>query len=691
MHLFSDISLWWLVPILALAIFVSFIYYRKQKLYTEASGVKKSLFVGLRSLSLCLLALLLFGLILENKDYKTEKPIFIMLVDNSLSMLNYADSTKVAKQIDGLEAKLKEKYGERFDFKAYVVGENVSDSLRTYFEGRSNLDAGFDFIYNQFYNRNIGGICFISDGNFNTGKNPVYTAEKISLTPVFSIGVGDTIQKRDQLVRNVAANEIAFLNNDFPIEVDLEAHKMGKGSSTVSIWSEGVKVAEQQVNYTDGQLDFQHVSFTLKANKEGFISYAVRLKHEANESSYENNEQRFYVEVIGTRNKILLLAQAPHPDLAAISHSIQKDQNAEVESVLLSEWKGEFQDYALVIWHDSGKAGSENTLTSLKASGVPVWVLLTPQSSGAQLRKMNLGIEIPSGGSADEVQGSVQEGFQLFMLSDELKRAIRNFPPLNVRFGNSRLNAGETLLSQRVGPVDKKEPLLAFKNEGNAKVGVLFGDGLWRWKLSDYVQNGDHQRFDELIQKIVQFLTVRKNNEPLRIHMPRRFNIVEDVLVNAEFYNSSFEQITEPNIELVLTDESGTDIRYEFAKNQKAYSLSLGRLKEGRYTWKAFTAFNGKRYEKTGSFVVENVALESLATRADHNLLRQMAEKTNGAFYTLNDADQLVNDLEKRKDLVNVSYEESTFDDLIDWKILCLLLVLSLAGEWFTRRYSGSY
>lgn len=690
MHLFSDISLWWLLPIAALAVFLALWYYRKQKLYTEASSPKKILFVGLRSISLFLLALLLFGLILESKEYKTEKPLFIMLVDNSISMLNYADSSKVAGEIDALEKKLKEKYGERFDYKTYVTGENVSDSLRTFKDGRYNLDQGFDFIYNQYYNRNIGGICFISDGNFNTGKSPIYTAEKISLTPVFAIGVGDTIQKRDQLIRNVAVNEVAFLNNDFPIEVDLEAHKMGKGTSSVSVWSEGVKVAEQNVTYTDGQLDFQHVSFTLKANKEGFISYAVRLKHEANESSYENNEQRFYVEVIGNRNKILLLAQSPHPDIAAISHSIQKDQNAEVESVLLSDWKGKFQDYALVIWHDSGKGGTDAVLNSLKSSGVPVWVLLTTQSSAAQIRKMGLGIEIPSGG-ADEVQASVQDGFQLFLLSDELKRAIRNFPPLNVRFGSSRLAAGETLLSQRVGPVDKKEPLLAFKNEGNTKVGVLFGEGLWRWKLNDYVQGGDHARFDELIQKIVQFLTVRKNNEPLRIQMPRRFNTMEDVLVNAEFYNSSFEQITEPNIELILTDESGTDYRYEFAKNQKAYSLSLGRLKEGRYTWKAFTTFNGKRYEKKGSFVVENIALESLATRADHNLLRQMAEKTNGAFYTLKNAEQLVNDLDKRKDLVNVSYEESAFDDLIDWKILFALLVLSLVGEWFTRRYSGSY
>lgn len=691
MRVFSDISLWWLLPWAIFALGIAVLYYRHQKMLEDASKAKKWLMTGLRAFSLFILGILLFGLIVESKEYKSEKPLFITLVDNSMSMLNYADSSKVAKQIDELEAKLKEKYGERFDFRSYIVGENISDSTRTYLERLSDLDKGFDFIYNKYYNRNIGGICFISDGNFNAGKNPIYSAEKISLTPVFSLGVGDTVVKRDQLIRNVAVNEVAFLNNDFPLEIDLEAHKMGKGSSTVSVWSEGTKIAEQQVNYTDGSLDFNHVSFVLSAKKVGFINYSVRLKHESKESSYENNEKRFYVEVIDSRSKILLLAQAPHPDLTAISQVIQKDQNAEVESVLLSEWKGKFSDYELVIWHEPGKTGNDATIAALKASNVPVWLLLTAQSSGSQLKKFNMGVEVPSSGSMDEVQASALESFQLFELSEELKRALKNYPPLNVRFGNARMAGGEVLITQRVGPVEKKEPLLAFKTEGNAKFGVLFGEGLWRWKISDYVSRNNNTLFDELIQKTIQFLTVKRNTEPLRVQLPNRFNVIEDVLINAEFYNSSFERINEPSISLTLTDDKGVDIRYEFAKTESAYTLSLGRLKEGRYTWKAGTTFNGKRYEKSGSFVVEDVAIEALSTHANHNLLKQIAEKTNGSFYKLAHADELLDELDLRKDIVNVSYEESTFDDLIDWKILFLLLLLSLTGEWFLRRYSGSY
>ena len=117
----------------------------------------------------------------------------------------------------------------------------------------------------------------------------------------------------------------------------------------------------------------------------------------------------------------------------------------------------------------------------------------------------------------------------------------------------------------------------------------------------------------------------------------------------------------------------------------------MGRLKKGKYSWVASTTFDGKKYEKSGVFIVDDISLEALSTHADHNLLKQIAAKTNGKFYSLANAGNLVNDIESRKDIASITYEESSFDDLIDWKWLFFLLILSLAAEWFIRRYSGSY
>ena len=605
--------------------------------------------------------------------------------------LNYKDSASIAGEVADLEKSLKEKYGDRFDFQNYVVGSDIAEGEYTFSEKESNLDKGFDFIYNQYYNRNIGGICFISDGNYNTGKNPVYSAEKISLTPVFSVGVGDTVVKRDQLIRNLAVNDIAFLNNQFPVEVDLEAHKIGKTSSVVSLWSGGQKLASQEVNYSDGTLDFQHVSFVLEAKSVGFVSYTVRIEPKDNESSYENNERSFYVEVIDSRSKILILAKAPHPDLSAVRQVLEADENIEVVSKLMGDWDGSLNDYALLIWHDPDQNGNTALPDQIRSTKTPVLYMVGGQSSGSTLDRLNIGLDYPGGNSFDEVQGNVNESFRLFEVSDDLRKGMRNFPPLTVRFGSVKLAGGSVLISQRIGSVQKKDPILAFKTESGNKYGVLIGEGLWRWKLSDYASHGNNKRFDELIQKTVQYLTVKKNTEPLRINLPNRFNVIDDVILNAEFYNSSFERITEPEISLVLKNEEGVDINYSFARNASDYTLSLGKLKKGKYSWKASASFDGKKYSKNGVFVVDDVSLEALSTHANHNLLHQIASKTNGQFYTLSNVQGLVNELESRKDIANITYEESSFDDLIDWKWLFVLLILSLAAEWFIRRFSGSY
>src|SRR5690606_32308882 len=101
---------------------------------------------------------------------------------------------------------------------------------------------------------------------------------------------------------------------------------------------------------------------------------------------------------------------------------------------------------------------------------------------------------------------------------------------------------------------------------------------------------------------------------------------------------------------------------------------TLGKLKPGKYSWSAEAKFDSKSTKKQGVFVVEDVSVESLSTHSDHNLMRQLAQETNGAFYTLNESDKLIKDVGNRKDIVNIQYEESNFNNLIDWQWVFLLV-----------------
>ena len=265
------------------------------------------------------------------------------------------------------------------------------------------------------------------------------------------------------------------------------------------------------------------------------------------------------------------------------------------------------------------------------------------------------------------------------------------WPPLTVPFGGVGVSSGDVLFTQRVGPVVKDDPVLIFTGVNGRKSGVLAGEGIWKWKFSEYSRKKETKAFDELIQKTTQYLTVKKNNDPLRVQLPKRFSVNEEVIINAEFYNSSLESITKPDINLELTDAEGKTVDYTFAKQNQSYKLLLGKLKEGTYSWTARTKYDGKQYAKSGRFVVVNSTLENLESHANHTLLRQLSEKSNGAFYHPDELSTLLEDISKRKDIVNVNYAESSFKELIDVKWLFFLLILLLGTEWFLRRRAGSY
>ena len=161
--------------------------------------------------------------------------------------------------------------------------------------------------------------------------------------------------------------------------------------------------------------------------------------------------------------------------------------------------------------------------------------------------------------------------------------------------------------------------------------------------------------------------------------------------MSAEFYNASFDLTTSPEIAFYLTNAEGVSTEYTFGKNEKDYTLDLGTLNQGVYNWKASAKYSGLNHKKSGSFIVENRSVEDLETHANHNILEQISTKSKGQFYTLNKTEKLINEIENRKDIVNVSYQESIFLKLIDWKLLLVGIVFLLSIEWFVRRYSGLY
>jgi hypothetical protein len=694
MRFTSDLSIWWTLPWLIISIIAGIWFYRNVSWWKELSSFYRWGLVTFRSSVLFILGLLLIGLIFEAVDYRVEKPLIIALTDNSSSLLNYKDSSKVKGQVDALRSQLKTELGEEYEWMEMTVGNMPKfGGTVNYKESVSNLSSAFEKINTEYFNRNIGAIVFVSDGKFNAGSNPVYAAERIDLTPVFTVGVGDTVKKRDQFVKNVATNDITFLGNKFPVEVDIEGVKMGKGSATVSIYRDGKQLALQTVKYTDGVRDFQHLSFLLDADRIGFQTYSVVISKAGNEYNYANNSRTFYVEVIDSRSKVLILAGAPHPDVAAWKQVLERDENLEVESMLVKDWKKDLTKTDLVIWHEPGIGFDPSVQQLLENKKIPVIYTVGPNTTSTTIQKLNIGISVSgSNGQTDDVQGGVNTGFQQFELSDLVKNMVESGPPLKSKFGKVTSAGGlEVFAYQRLGSIRKADPLIYFNKRGQIKIGVIYGEGIWRWKMNEFIRTGDQDGFAEFINKITQYVLVKQNTSKLRVNFPKRFTKDEDVLVNATFYNQSLEPVSDAEIRLEVRNEKGKLSKVGFGVSGKQYTASLGKLSPGIYKWKAVGIRNGQSEVKNGVFVVEDMELEDLDTYADHQIMRQIAKTTGGKFFELKNANGVLRAIRNRDDITTVSYREATFKDLVDLKWLFLLLLVFISAEWFLRRWFGAY
>ncbi|MGY8926815.1 MAG: hypothetical protein ACKVJC_05935, partial [Flavobacteriales bacterium] len=140
MNIFSDISIWWSFPILIGATLISALFYRNQKQIEGVSKITRLILITLRATSLILILIFLLGIILENKEYKTEKPILITLVDNSSSMLNYKDSLLVKSRISEFQRDLREKFQDKFDFQEINVDSDVYFDTLTFSGIESDLE-----------------------------------------------------------------------------------------------------------------------------------------------------------------------------------------------------------------------------------------------------------------------------------------------------------------------------------------------------------------------------------------------------------------------------------------------------------------------------------------------------------------------------------------------------------------------
>lgn len=674
----------------------AFVLYRKDRKLTDFSSILINFLAVLRFLTVSFLAILLLAPLLKYISKRVEPPIIILAQDNSASILHTKDSALYQNSLKEEVEKLKSELQTNFQVEHFFFDEELraaADTLPDYQGRETNFQLLFDGIEERFVNRNVGAVLVVSDGIYNRGTNPAYQSIKQSY-PIYTLALGDTSLKKDALIKRLLHNEIAYLNNEFPLEVDLIFHQIESRRGRLRLMKNGKTIEEKSVDLAESG-DLQTVRFNVKAEAVGLQRYTVLLEEFEGEVNLTNNRRDFYIDVLDGRQQILLLYDGVHPDIAAINAAIQKQQNYRLKTVQIDDFDGKLDEFNLVILYQLPTAQSnlKNLSAKLEEEKIAQLFFLGSQSAFTPLNQWGLPLKFDvNSREINDVYPQFNDAFPLFKLEENQIKLIHSLPPLKVPFGKYILNnQAYHLFSQKVGAVETNYPLIAFQEIEGVKKGVFMGEGIWHWRLSEYATSQNHELVDDLLQKIVQYMAVKADKSYFRISHEKKFYENESISFELQLYNDSYEAINEPEVELSLWDENGREYTYTFSRTSDAYFLQINSLPLGNYSYRATTQLGNKKYEEKGQFSVEELQLESIETRANHNVLYQLAEKSGGKMLYLPNLSDFPQELKSRKDIASISYADEAVEDIINVKLIFYILLFLLSLEWFLRKRNGAY
>ncbi|HEY9117812.1 MAG TPA: hypothetical protein VIN11_08295 [Roseivirga sp.] len=676
----------WFIPLcLLVGLGYALILYSKKTPWPKKTN---AFLFTLRALMVSFLCFLLLGPLLNQINFFEEKPIVVLAIDDSASIRDVYDSLQFDQIKSGIKALESQLNSADYELRIRGINQYYERAEDIQFGAQStNLHNILKGIRQDFEQQNLVATLLTSDGIHNYGSSPQFLTLNY---PVFALALGDTVPAQDLSIKKINYNKIVYEGNQFPLIVDLFNNGYVGEEVFVDIVKNGTVIKTQSMNL-DADQEINSFEFILDAEEIGIDTYQVRIRTKPGESSINNNLRTAIIEVVDSKQKILIAASSPHPDIKALRSVIEAKEGVEVQ-VFLSGITEETPEgpFDLIILHQLPK------LTDL-----PNWLeswLTTTNSwyiSGVDdlnsINRINPVITYNSFGQSDAVGPNINPNFELFNIDEDLKYRAANYPPVRAPYGNFELkNNASIYLFQKIGSAQTNRPLLTIYNGDDRKSAVFSGAGFWKWRLQENGQFEDSKLFDEIFGKLIQYLATKDDKRNFRVNTTDEtyFN-TESIELITEVYNELFEKVYDYNVDLKITNAAGETEEYNYV-NSPTENFKVGGLDPGVYRFSASASIAGKREVAEGSFSVEELALEDIDLTANHQLLRNIAKNSGGEFYLFENYPLAITQI-KELNPRPITKSNQRLSPIINNPLWLIALVVLLSMEWFLRKYYGSY
>ena len=651
-----------------------------QYLYKVKNQSKLYWFLAfLRFISLFSIFLLLINPIISRKITEIKKTPLPIVVDNSKSI----SELKATKEAAELYLKIAENksINEKYDVQLFSFDDEFKSLEQLDFKGNQSHIDGVANNLKQLYRSTKYPVVLFTDGNQTMGNDYVFSFQEN--TSVLPVVLGDTTTVFDLKINQINVNKYAFLKNKFPVEVFLQYNGNQTISTTFTIQNGSQTVYKQAVTFSKDK-KAQSISVLINADKVGIAKYKAVISSNVKEKNTVNNAKNFAVEVIDQRSEIALISAVNHPDLGALKRSIETNQQRKVSIVKPNEIKS-LQDYNVLILYQPN-ASFQSVFEQNKAAQINTFIITGTATDFSFLNQMQEDLMFKMSAQKEDYLATFDSNFNLFAQSNI---GFENFPPLEHNFGTISIKSSvNTLLSARIRNVQLQNPLLTFTENGSKRNAYLLGENIWKWRLENHLSKKSFEDFDLFTDKIIQFLVSNASKKNLNVSYESFYNSGENIEIIAEYFNKNYEFDDKAQLTIqVINSKTKAAKKYDLLKATNSFKVNLDGLEAGNYTFKVTEKQSNSSF--SGSFEVLDFEIEKQFVNPDKNRLEQLASNTNGTVFYPNQIEKLIQSLIENENYIPTQKETIKKTPLIDWIWLLVLVVLSLATEWFVRKYNG--
>lgn len=692
-------------------------YWLYHRTLPQLSAAKRAGLGVLRFSALFLILLLLFEPIVRLIDREEKKAVLAVLVDNSQSLLmtSSTDSTAVPVRerirtlLDHLPAAARDAEIQMFSFDSGLNARTLDlDSLA--FDGsRTNISRALEQLRERSGAENMRGAVLLSDGQYNTGRNPLYVAERYAV-PIYTAVLGDTALHRDVQVRRVTTNDIAYVETELPVQVGLRADGYGGEPVTVTILQDGRALSSKSVDLPAGSSEIT-VDLSVTPENEGLHRYSVAVSRLDGEATYRNNVESFTVRVLHTKRTVLMLAAAPSPDVSSTRQLLAAIPTFEVDTYVQKSrgvfYEGQLpplDEYDVVVMAGyPGRAAAPEEMQRVRSAaeaGTPLFFLFD-RNTHIQFVDEQFSDVLPA--FPDRIRtGFVEASFAptpdagahpVMSIPDASPDMWLRLPPLVYSQTRWRPSPDARVLARtQVRGVDLDDPLLVIRRRTQSRSAALLGAGTWRWRNVSEDMSPVGDLWSTLFSNTMEWLSAREEDQPVRV-VPVRdlFGGGEIVELTGQVYDESLNPVSDATVAVSVTSPDGTVRPYVMQPiGNGRYTLDAGTFPEGTYSFEAEAQREDRSIgQDEGSFAVGALTLEFKETRANAALMRQIAQRSGGNLIDPDKMETFTSGLAASGAFAPVVVETEREIELRRRYIFLAIVIVLLSTEWFIRKRSG--